>query len=70
MGLSNDTDVVATPLPDVVEKPYGLYPALEAFSNEYDAEDYRDWVEQSNGDPLPAPLALYIQDTVPAGTIG
>ncbi len=33
-----------------------------SFSADYGAEDYREWVEQSNGDPLPAPLALYIQE--------
>jgi oxygen-independent coproporphyrinogen-3 oxidase len=49
-------------VPDVVEKPYGLYPGLDSFSADYDAEDYGSWIEQSNGDPLPAPLALYLQD--------
>ncbi|HFD80045.1 MAG TPA: hypothetical protein ENK05_06600 [Gammaproteobacteria bacterium] len=62
MGPSNDTDEAAFSLPLVVEEPCALYPGLEAFSNEYDADDYRGWVEQSNGDPLPAPLALYIHD--------
>ncbi|MEA2080650.1 MAG: hypothetical protein U9P00_12475 [Pseudomonadota bacterium] len=46
-----------------MEKSYGLYPGLASFSSDYDAEDYCNWIEQSNGDPLPAPLALYIQDS-------
>lgn len=49
-------------LPGVVEPSYGLYPGVAFFSDEYDAEDYREWVEQSNGDPVPAPVAMYIQD--------
>jgi oxygen-independent coproporphyrinogen-3 oxidase len=52
----------AARLPCAVEQPYGLYPGLAVFSTEYTAADYRRWVEQSNGDPLPAPLAIYIQD--------
>lgn len=48
-------------LPSVVESAYGLYPGLVAFSDVYDASDYIDWVEQSNGDPVPAPLVVYIQ---------
>ena len=62
MGLSSDTTCSAYPAPGVIEKSYGLYPGLASFSSDYDAGDYRDWVEQSNGDPLPAPLALYIQE--------
>jgi oxygen-independent coproporphyrinogen-3 oxidase len=46
-----------------VEKSYGLYPGLASFSRDYDAEDYCNWIDQSNGDPLPAPLALYLQDS-------
>ncbi|MCG6864368.1 MAG: hypothetical protein LJE58_02970 [Thiogranum sp.] len=48
--------------PEVVERPCGLYPALHTFSRDYGADDYRDWVEQSNGDPVPAPLAVYVQN--------
>ena len=62
MGLSSDTTCSVHPAPGVIEKSYGLYPGLASFSSDYDAGDYRDWVEQSNGDPLPAPLALYIQE--------
>lgn len=57
---SDDTDPA---VPGIVETAYGLYPGLDAFSDEYDAQDYCDWVEQSNGDPLPAPLAVYIRDS-------
>jgi len=62
MGLSGKTGCSAYAAPGVIEKPYGLYPTLASFSADYDAGDYREWVEQSNGDPLPAPLALYIQE--------
>lgn len=62
MCTSVEIEYSSQAVPDVVEKPYGLYPGLDAFSADYDAEDYGSWVEQSNGDPLPAPLALYIQD--------
>ncbi|MCO6411205.1 MAG: hypothetical protein J5I92_00540 [Thiogranum sp.] len=57
------TDNADPALPGIVETAYGLYPGLDAFSGEYDAQDYCDWVEQSNGDPLPAPLAVYIRDS-------
>jgi oxygen-independent coproporphyrinogen-3 oxidase len=62
MGLSSDSTCFVNPVPGVIENSYGLYPGLTSFSSDYDAGDYRDWVEQSNGDPLPAPLALYIQE--------
>ena len=62
MGLSSESTCFVRPTPGVIEKSYGLYPGLTSFSSDYDAGDYRDWVEQSNGDPLPAPLALYIQE--------
>lgn len=62
MGLSSDTTCSVHPAPGVIEKSYGLYPGLASFSPDYDGGDYRDWVEQSNGDPVPAPLALYIQE--------
>ena len=62
MCSSITTEYSAHAVPYVVEKSYGLYPGLASFASDYNAEDYRNWVEQSNGDPLPAPLALYIQD--------
>lgn len=63
MFASIDTKCSALAVPDVVEKSYGLYPGVASFSSDYTAEDYCSWIEQSNGDPLPAPLALYIQDS-------
>ncbi|HHJ16245.1 MAG TPA: hypothetical protein ENJ80_06050 [Gammaproteobacteria bacterium] len=51
-----------------MEKTCGLYPGLASFSRDYDADDYSDWVEQSNGDPLPAPLALYVQESSDVGS--
>lgn len=63
MCSSIDTECSAAAVPDVVEESYGLYPGLASFSCDYNAEDYCNWIEQSNGDPLPAPLALYIQDS-------
>jgi len=57
-----DTDQSTVPVPEVLEQAYGLYPGAEFFSVEYGPGDYREWVEQSNGDPVPAPLAVYIQD--------
>jgi len=50
------------PVPEAAELVYGLYPGVEFFSADYGSEDYAEWVEQSNGDPVPAPLAVYIQD--------
>ena len=60
---SLDTHEGRVPVPDVVELAYGLYPGAEFFSAEYGPDDYGEWVAQSNGDPLPAPLAVYIQDS-------
>ncbi|MFQ5642175.1 MAG: hypothetical protein ACE5FQ_00580 [Thiogranum sp.] len=62
MGLSGKKGCSGRVAPAVIEKSYGLYPTPASFSSDYDAEDYREWVEESNGDPLPAPLALYIQE--------
>jgi len=57
-----DTDEGRGPVPELVELAYGLYPGVEFFSAEYGPDDYCEWVEHSNGDPVPAPLAVYIQD--------
>jgi len=64
MGQNDDKNKAGLQLPDIVEQPCGLYAGPEDFSSDYDADDYRDWVDQSNGDPLPAPLVVYLQDTV------
>jgi len=58
-----DTEEGRVPVPELLELAYGLYPGVEFFSAEYGPDDYCEWVEQSNGDPVPAPLAVYIQDT-------
>lgn len=63
MGNTSSPQDAANQLPGVVEKTYGLYPDLAAFSRDCNAADYYEWVEQSNGDPLPAPLALYVQES-------
>jgi len=65
MGYSDDTEKSGVRIPDVVEQPCGLYPGIEGFSPDYDIADYCDWVDQSNGDPMPAPLVLYVQNEVP-----
>ncbi len=65
MGRHDDTNDGGTHLPAIVEQPCGLYTGLEAFSSDYGAGDYSDWVEQSNGDPVPAPIVLYLQDAYP-----
>jgi oxygen-independent coproporphyrinogen-3 oxidase len=62
MGNHEKTSAASVSVPEVVEQPCGLYPRLEAFSSDYGADDYCDWVDQSNGDPLPAPLVLYLQN--------
>lgn len=69
MGYSEDTISGRTGAPEVVEQPCGLYPALHTFSHDYGADDYRDWVEQSNGDPVPAPLVVYVQNEASNGPL-
>ena len=59
-----DTECEVASLPGIIEQPYGLYPGFDAFSSDYTADDYREWVSQSNGDPLPAPLSVYVQDNL------
>jgi oxygen-independent coproporphyrinogen-3 oxidase len=55
------------PAPGVVELPYGLYPGPSSFSDSCTEKDYLSWVDHSNGDPLPAPIAVYIQDSASPG---
>lgn len=62
MGYSSGDKNSAERLPVIVEQPCGVFPGVEMFSAEYDAEDYCDWVDQSNGDPVPSPLVMYLQD--------
>ena len=39
---------------------YTSYPTAVQFSTDYGVEDYVNWVKQSNEDPIPAPLSLYL----------
>lgn len=76
MGNHENNNAKRVIVPDIVEQPCGLYPGIEAFSSDYGADDYCDWIEQSNGDPLPTPLVLYLQSeaaqdkSVPAVSMG
>ena len=39
---------------------YTSYPTAVQFSTDYNEEDYLEWVAQSNDDPIPATLSLYL----------
>ena len=39
---------------------YTSYPTAVQFTEEFGAQDYRNWAFESNNDPLPAPLSLYL----------
>lgn len=39
---------------------YTSYPTAVQFTADYDDEDYRRWVKDSNEDPIPSPLSLYL----------
>lgn len=39
---------------------YTSYPTAVQFSTDYNVEDYLEWVAQSNDDPIPATLSLYL----------
>lgn len=39
---------------------YTSYPTAVQFTTEFDADDYLNWVKQSNEDPIPASLSLYL----------
>lgn len=69
MGQHDDTTDGSIQMPAIVEQPCGPYVGLEAFSSDYGADDYREWVEHSNGDPLPAPIVLYLHDGAANGFI-
>jgi len=39
---------------------YTSYPTAVQFTTEIGADDYLNWIKQSNEDPIPAPLSLYL----------
>ena len=39
---------------------YTSYPTAVQFTENYGARDYCNWAKESNNDPLPAPLSLYL----------
>ena len=39
---------------------YTSYPTAKQFSTDYNDADYKNWVEASNEDPIPAELSLYL----------
>ncbi|VAW75244.1 hypothetical protein MNBD_GAMMA15-1999 [hydrothermal vent metagenome] len=61
MGLSEEKPIH---MPELFEPLCGLYPGIASFTAEYDTSDYREWVFRSNGDPVPGPLVLAVEDGV------
>lgn len=45
---------------DTLDPGYTSYPTAVQFSTIYNADDYTQWVKQSNEDPIPSPLSLYL----------
>jgi oxygen-independent coproporphyrinogen-3 oxidase len=39
---------------------YTSYPTAVQFTEDYGEKDYRNWAYESNNDPIPAPLSLYL----------
>ena len=39
---------------------YTSYPTAVQFNSSYDVQDYKSWAKDSNDDPIPAPLSIYI----------
>ena len=39
---------------------YTSYPTAVQFTEDYGEKDYRNWADDSNNDPIPAPLSLYL----------
>ena len=66
MELSGEQENDKTQIPEVFEPYCGLYPGIASFTPEFDAGDYREWVLRSNGDPVPAPLMLVVQNAAQA----
>ena len=67
MGQSRGRPGDPVELPEVFEPYCGLYPGIASFTREFDASDYQEWVTRSNGDPVPAPVMLVVQDDMAAG---
>ena len=70
MGKSKELSGKEAGIPELFEPYCGLYPGISSFTREYDASDYREWVSRSNGDPVPAPLMLVVQDSTQVGDRG
>jgi oxygen-independent coproporphyrinogen-3 oxidase len=69
MGLSGKRESNETQIPEVFEPYCGLYPGIASFTPEFDVTDYREWVLRSNGDPVPAPLMLVVQNAAQADPV-
>lgn len=69
MGQSEEQADSKMYIPEVFEPYCGLYPGIVSFTADYDAADYREWVSRSNGDPVPAPLMMVLEDGVRAESV-
>lgn len=45
---------------DTMGPRYTSYPTAVQFTTDYDLDDYLEWVKNSNEDPIPSPLSLYL----------
>ena len=43
---------------------YTSYPTAVQFTEAYAEKDYRNWADESNNDPIPAPLSLYLKKEI------
>lgn len=59
MNSSVDFDVTLIRRYDKSGPRYTSYPTAVQFHEGFGEEDYRQWVRQSNGEPIPRPLSLY-----------